>query len=44
MVVPSGTLENRTFDRERTGMYSQRSREGITQTRVPAGENLPVNP
>mgnify|MGYP003646697086 CR=1 FL=1 len=35
---PSGTLENRTFDRERTGTYSQRSRKGRTQTRDPAGE------
>ena len=32
---PSGTLENRTFDRERTGTYSQRSRKGRTQTRDP---------
>jgi hypothetical protein len=37
---PSGTLEDRTSDRERTGTYSQRSRKGLTQTRVPAGENL----
>ena len=35
MFCPSGTLENRTFDRERTGTYSQRSRKGRTQTRDP---------
>ena len=39
---PSGTLENRTFDRERTGTYSQRSRKGRTQTRDPAGETVPA--
>ena len=32
---PSGTLEDRTSDRERTGTYSQRSRKGLTQTRDP---------
>jgi hypothetical protein len=35
---PSGTLENRTFDREPPGTGSRRSRKGRTQTRDPAGE------
>ena len=40
MFCPSGTLENRTFDRERTGTYSQRSRKGRTQTRDPGWRML----
>ena len=44
---PSGTLENRTFDREPPGTGSRRSRKGRTQTRSPrwrepAGDIRPV--
>ena len=36
VLCPSGTLENRTFDREPPGTGSRRSRKGITQTRAPS--------
>ena len=41
MLCPSGTLEDRTSDREPTGTYSRRSRKGITQTRVPGWREQP---
>jgi len=41
---PSGTLENRTFDREPPGTGSRRSRKGRTQTRDPDGGPQPHTP
>ena len=38
---PSGTLENRTFDREPPGTGSRRSRKGRAQTRDPDGGPQP---